>query len=94
LTLLNVIQFNNESMCIFKIIGRDGMIELYIERRQLTDDLLSLSHLHSICTWEKKFKALLSLDHIPSLSLATFVAPYTSNVFALLQQWIHGHTIE
>lgn len=54
------------------------MIEFYLERTQPTDDLLSLAHLQSICEWEKKFKHLLSLDHVPSLSLATFVALYAS----------------
>jgi hypothetical protein len=54
------------------------MIEFYIERTQSTDDLLSLEHLQSICKWEKKFKDRLSLDHVPSLSLATFVALYSS----------------
>jgi hypothetical protein len=54
------------------------MIEFYIERTQSTDDLLSLEHLQSICKWEKKFKHLLSLDNVPSLSLATFVALYSS----------------
>jgi hypothetical protein len=54
------------------------MIEFYIERTQSTDDLLSLEHLQSICKWEKNFKHLLSLDNIPSLSLATFVALYSS----------------
>jgi hypothetical protein len=60
------------------LIGRDGMIEFYIERTKPTDDLLSLNHLQSICNWEKKFKHLLSLDNVPSLSLATFVALYSS----------------
>lgn len=54
------------------------MIEFYIERTESTDDLLSLDHLQAICKWEKKFKHLLSLDHVPSLSLATFVALYSS----------------
>jgi hypothetical protein len=54
------------------------MIEFYIERSQSTDDLLSLEHLQSICKWEKNFKHLLSLDNVPSLSLATFVALYSS----------------
>ncbi|CAF0819815.1 unnamed protein product [Rotaria sp. Silwood1] len=58
--------------------GRDGMIEFYIERTKSTDDLLSLEHLQSICQWEKKFKHLLLLDNTPSLSLATFVALYSS----------------
>jgi hypothetical protein len=48
------------------------MTEFYIEPTQSTDDLLS------ICMWEKKFKHILSLDHVPSLSLATFVALYAS----------------
>jgi hypothetical protein len=59
-------------------LGRDGMIEFYMERTQSTDDLLSLDHLHSICRWEKKFKHILALDTMPSLSLATFVALYSS----------------
>jgi hypothetical protein len=54
------------------------MIEFYIERAQSTGDLLSLEHLQSICKWEKEFKHLLSLNNIPSLSLATFVALYSS----------------
>ncbi len=54
------------------------MIEFYFAPTNATEDLLSLHHLQSICTWEKKFKQLLSLDHIPSLSLATFVALYSS----------------
>jgi len=54
------------------------MIEFYIERTNSTDDLLSLNHLQSICTWEKKYKHLLSLDHVQSLSLSTFVALYSS----------------
>jgi hypothetical protein len=54
------------------------MIEFYIERTQSTDDLLSLEHLQSICKWEKDFKHLLSLDNVSSLSLATFVALYSS----------------
>jgi hypothetical protein len=54
------------------------MIEFYIERTNSTDDLLSLNHLQSICKWETKLKHMLSLDHIPSLSLATFVALYSS----------------
>ena len=54
------------------------MIEFYIERTQSTDDLLSLNHLKSICNWEKKFKNILNLNHVPSLSLATFVALYSS----------------
>ena len=54
------------------------MIEFYIERTESNDDLLSLNHLQSICQWEKKFKDLLALDHLPSLSLATFVALYSS----------------
>ncbi|CAF1302782.1 unnamed protein product [Adineta steineri] len=58
--------------------GRDGMIEFYMERTQSNDDILSLNHLRSICTWEKKFKQLLSVEHVPSLSLATFVALYSS----------------
>ncbi|CAF0976852.1 unnamed protein product [Rotaria sp. Silwood1] len=58
--------------------GRDGMIEFYIERTQSTDDLLTLDHLRSICRWEKTYKHILSLDNIPSLSLATFVALYSS----------------
>ncbi|CAF1296971.1 unnamed protein product [Rotaria sp. Silwood1] len=58
--------------------GRDGMIEFYIERTQSTDDLLSLDHLLSICRWEKAYKHILSLDNVQSLSLATFVALYSS----------------
>ncbi|CAF4071242.1 unnamed protein product, partial [Rotaria sordida] len=58
--------------------GRDGMIEFYIERTQSTDDLLSLDHLLSICRWEKTYKHILSLDNVRSLSLATFVAIYSS----------------
>ena len=54
------------------------MIEFYIERTHSSDDLLSLDHLQSICKWEKDFKHLLALDHVPSLSLATFVALYSS----------------
>jgi hypothetical protein len=54
------------------------MIEFYIERTEPTEDLLSLEHLQSICQWEKKFKHLLSLDSSTSLSLATFVALYSS----------------
>lgn len=54
------------------------MLEFYIERTQSTEDLLSLEHLQSICKWEKDFKHLLLLDNIPSLSLATFVALYSS----------------
>ena len=56
------------------------MIEFYIERTNSTEDLLSLKHLQSICQWEKKFKHLLSLDYIPSLSLATLVALYSSKI--------------
>lgn len=63
---------------LFLIIGREGMIEFYLERTQSTDDLLSLEHLQSICRWEKDLKHLLSIDHTPSLSLATFVALYSS----------------
>lgn len=59
-------------------IGRDGMIEFYMERVDPSSDLLSLDHLKSICRWEKKFKTLLSLQSMPSLSLATFVALYSS----------------
>ncbi|CAF1239448.1 unnamed protein product [Rotaria magnacalcarata] len=58
--------------------GRDGMIEFYFERTRTNDDILSLDHLLSICKWEKKFKHMLSLVNIPSLSLATFVALYSS----------------
>ncbi|CAF0753994.1 unnamed protein product [Adineta ricciae] len=58
--------------------GRDGMIEFYIERSSSTDDLLSLNHLLSICKWEKEFKDILTLSRVPSLSLATFVALYSS----------------
>ncbi|CAF1105077.1 unnamed protein product [Adineta steineri] len=58
--------------------GRDGMIEFYIERSNINDDLLSLDHLRSICQWEKKFKDILTLNHVQSLSLATFVALYSS----------------
>ncbi|UJR06815.1 hypothetical protein I4U23_011102 [Adineta vaga] len=58
--------------------GRDGMIEFYIERSNSTDDLLSLNHLLSICQWEKKLKNILTLNDVPSLSLATFVALYSS----------------
>ena len=54
------------------------MIEFYIERSQSNDDLLSHDHIHSICKWEKTFKHILSLDHVPSLSLATFIALYSS----------------
>ena len=54
------------------------MIEFYIERTNSTDDLLSLLHLKSICKWEKKFKQFLSVKHMQSLSLATFVALYSS----------------
>ena len=54
------------------------MIEFYIERRGKNDDLLSLSHLRSICRWEKKFKEILSLENVTSLSLASFVALYSS----------------
>ncbi|CAF0755731.1 unnamed protein product [Adineta steineri] len=59
-------------------VGRDGMIEFYIERTQSSDDLLSIKHLQSICQWEKKFKHLLSLNSSQSLSLATFVALYSA----------------
>ncbi|UJR21298.1 hypothetical protein I4U23_024389 [Adineta vaga] len=58
--------------------GRDGMIEFYMERTEPTADLLSLKHLQSICAWEKKFQRILSLDNVLSLSLATFVALYSS----------------
>ncbi|CAF0998227.1 unnamed protein product [Rotaria sordida] len=58
--------------------GHDGMIEFYVERTQPTDDLLSLNHLRSICKWETTYKHILSLDNVPSLSLATFVALYSS----------------
>ena len=54
------------------------MIEFYIERTNSSEDLLSLEHLQSICEWEKKFKHLLLLDSTTSLSLATFVALYSS----------------
>ncbi|CAF4179362.1 unnamed protein product, partial [Rotaria magnacalcarata] len=54
------------------------MIEFYFERTRTNDDILSLDHLLSICKWEKKFKHMLSLVNIPSLSLATFVALYSS----------------
>ena len=54
------------------------MIEFYVERSHANDDLLSLDHLRSICSWEKKFKHMLTLDSMPSLSLATFVALYSS----------------
>lgn len=52
------------------------MIEFYIERTKLEEDLLSFEHLRSICKWEKRFKEVLELDHSRSLSLATFVALY------------------
>ena len=54
------------------------MFEFYFERTDPSSDLLSLNHLQSICKWEKKFKEILSLSHVPSLSLATFVALYSS----------------
>lgn len=54
------------------------MIEFYMERIDPTADLLSLQYLQSICQWENKFKHLLSLHTTPSLSLATFVALYSS----------------
>jgi len=59
-------------------IGREGMIEFYMERTSPQGDLLSLKHLKSICKWEKEFKHILSLDKAASLSLATFVALYNS----------------
>lgn len=58
--------------------GKDGMIEFYLERTQSTNDLLTLDHLQSICQWEQTYKRLLGIDHMPSLSLATFVALYSS----------------
>ncbi|UJR19779.1 hypothetical protein I4U23_022913 [Adineta vaga] len=72
-------------------IGRDGMIEFYIEHANTTDDLLSLDHLHSICQWEKQLKAILNLNDVPSLSLATFVALYSSKNDC---QQITSHDVE
>jgi hypothetical protein len=59
-------------------LGRDSMLEFYVERTKSTNDLLSLPHLQSICRWEKKFKQRLLLSRTPSLSLATFVALYAA----------------
>ncbi|CAF0937150.1 unnamed protein product [Didymodactylos carnosus] len=59
-------------------IGRDGMIEFFMERVNSDDDILTLPILYSICSWEERFKKLLNLDNVKSLSLARLVALYNN----------------